>query len=427
MRLYTLVLGMAMVAMGVQAQQVYTLDQCRTLAVDNNAAIKIASGNANAAEEVKKEAFTKYFPTVMADGTWFASNKSVLQYDVANLFSVKLIKNGIGANVSAIQPVFMGGQIINGNKLAQVGVEAGKLQVDNARNDVALTAEKYYWQLASLKAQRHTLESVIAMVDTLQHQVDVAVKAGIVLRNDLLKVQLQGNELRTLMVDLDNGIILARKQLAQYIGKEGEDVDIVKEEVPAEVPPFPTDLFVSTTSALPSTIDYQLLEKQVKAADLRTKMTMGKYMPMVGVGAGYFYDDLLNQNHSFGAVFANITIPISSWWGGSHAIKKSKIEAANARLEMDNLSQMLQLNMDNTWDNLTAAHRKMGIAHESIEQATENLRLNENFYHAGVTTITNLLEAQTMYRKSCDTYTQAYCNFRTARAVYLDATARPLD
>lgn len=265
------------------------------------------------------------------------------------------------------------------------------------------------------------------MVDTLQHQVDVAVKADIVLRNDLLKVQLQGNELRTLMVDLDNGIVLARKQLAQYIGKEGEDVDIVNEEVPAQVPPFPTDLFVSTTSALPSTIDYQLLEKQVKAADLRTKMTMGKYMPMVGVGAGYFYDDLLNQNHSFGAVFANITIPISSWWGGSHAIKKSKIEAANARLEMDNLSQMLQLNMDNTWDNLTAAHRKMGIAHESIEQATENLRLNENYYRAGVTTITNLLEAQTMYRKSCDTYTQAYCNFRTARAIYLDATARPLD
>ena len=37
-------------------------------------------------------------------------------------------------------------------------------------------------------------------------------------------------------------------------------------------------------------------------------------MPWVGVGAGYLYHDLLDQNTDGGVVFAKISIPISGWW-----------------------------------------------------------------------------------------------------------------
>ena len=403
---------------------VVTLDDCRRMAVENNAKVAMATRSAEAAQQLKNEAFTKYFPTVQASATHIWSNKPMFHYDVLDLFTIEFLKGGFGAGITAVQPLFAGGRIYNGNRLAQVGVEASRLERQGAVDDVTLTAEEYYWQLVTLKSKRHTLESLMEMVDTLTRQVGVAVDAGVALRNDLLKVQLRRNELEMLMVDLDNGISLSSKLLAQYIGLDGQPIDIPDVKAPGELPPYPGDIKVDPQSALGGTTGYQLLDAQVRAADLKTKMAVGNYLPTVGLGAGYFYDDVFNQKYSFGALLVNVTVPISDWWGGSHAIKRSRLEAENARDEMRDLSQMLMLKMDNAWDDLTAAYRKMTVAHSSIEQSRENLRISRNYYDAGVSTITDLLDAQTLYRQACDNYTDAYGNFCLERARYLNATAQ---
>lgn len=406
------------------APRMLTLEECRGLAVKNNAKLSIANGNVEAAEELRKEAFTKYFPSVQAGGMAFASNKPVIDLDMFNIVTLQMIKRGVSANVTAIQPVFAGGRIVNSNKLAEVGVEASGLERENAIDDVNLTTEKYYWQLVTLKSKKKTLEKVITLVDTLQYQVDVALKAGVTTRNELLKVQLRRNDLKSMMVDLDNGISLSKMLLAQYIGLDGEEIDIADEIVPEDMPPYPDDLYIEPSVALNSTVDYRLLGKKVKAAELQEKLALGDNLPTVGVGAGYFYDDVINEKHGFGAVFVSVSVPITSWWGGSHAIKRRKIETANARRDMDNLSQMLCINMVNTWDDLTSSYRKMQIAKESIAQSAENLRMNQNFFLAGVSNVTDLLDAQTLYRQSLDQFTEAYGEYCVARATYLDATGQ---
>lgn len=428
-RIFTNLALVLCTAMAVQAQdsapvRVLSLQECREMAVENNAAVRIAEGEYRQADEVRREAFTKYFPTVEAQGLYFHSNKDVLHYDFAGMFSLGLIRHGTIASVYALQPVFAGGRIVNGNKLASVGVEAGRLKQENAVDNTLLTVEQYYWQIVTLKSKKQTLESVIGMLDTLTNQVNVAVNAGVVLPNDLLKVQLKRNQMETLMVDLDNGIRLSRNLLAQYVGLDGQDVDIDFEGVPEELPMFPATLYMEPSTALPLTADYRLLDAQERAARLQMRLSVGDNLPVVGVGAGYFYDNLLNEKYSYGALFVSVKVPISDWWGGSHAIKKSRIQVANAELQKTDLSQMLELNMQNTWDDLTAAYRKMSISHQSIGQATENLRLNRNFYEAGTSTITDLLDAQTLYRQSLDEYAEAYGKFCECKARYLDATGR---
>lgn len=443
------IIAAATCALASSAQPaVLTLDQCRELAVKNNASVRIAEGNRQAAREVSREAFTHYFPVVNASWLGYRSNKGALQYTLPSvgqllpselapmipselapylnqsLGEIELIKKGWSGAVTAVQPVFMGGLIVNGNKLAHVGETVADLQKQGAEQTAALTAEQYYWQIVTLQSKKSTLLSVLSMVDTLERQVDVAVRAGVTLRNDLLKVQLKRNDLRSLMVDIDNGIDLSTKLLAQYIGMDGDSIAIATQDVPAEVPAAPLDIYAQPSAALSATTDYQLLEQNVKATELRRKMAVGENLPQVGVGAGWVYDDIFNQKHNFGAVMLTVNVPISGWWGGSHKIKKARIEEQNARIQKEDLSQMLELKMRNAWDDLTAAHRKMAIAHESIAQATENLRLNENFYRVGASTITDLLDAQTLYRQAQDQYTEAYGAYCLSRAKYLDATGQ---
>lgn len=425
MKKIILILAMsAAMSATAQSDSIISLQQCIDMAVANNAAMKTAENNTEAARQQRREAFTKYFPEISAQGFGFRTHNYVLQYNALNLLNIELIRHGVMGGVQALQPIFMGGQIVNGNQLAKVGEAVADLQQRQTESEVRVTAEKYYWELATLKATKGALTSGLALLDTLDRQVAVAVDAGIVTNNELLKVQLRRNDFAAKMVDLDNGIKLCRMVLSQYVGAPyASPVDIAA-EVPENVPPYPIDLRVDPSVALPQTNDYRLLVQQVKAAKLEKRMEVGKNLPTVLGGAGWYYHNVLEQGHNFGALMLAINIPISGWWGGSHAIKRKELAVKNAQLELDNLSDMLQINMQNKWDELTAAHRKMEIASQAIDQSAENLRLNREFYDAGTGTITELLDAQTLNQEAKDKYIAAYGTFRSALAEYLSATGR---
>lgn len=403
---------------------VYTLQQCKDLALANNAEIGIAENNLKAAVETRKEAFTKYFPEVSAGASAFKTHNDVIQYNVLDMFTLGIINKGKAAGIWALQPVFAGGQIVNGNKLAKVGEEVAGIRKEQSADRIQLQTEALYWQLVTLKSEKNTVESAITMLDSLSEQVKAAVDAGIVTRNDLLKVDLKRNSYKADLVDLDNGIELMKRLLAQQMGLGADKKADVDGSVPEAVPAYPSELYIMADEALEQTADHKLLVKNVEAKALEKKMETGSHLPQIGVGAGWFYHDVFNQNHNFGGVMVNITVPISGWWGGSHAIKRKSLELANARNELENLSQKLEIEMADKWDNLSAAHRKMEIAYEAIAQSKENLRLNLAYYEAGMSTITDLLDAQTLNRQAKDEYIAAYGLFKLSEAQYLNATGR---
>ncbi len=409
---------------GAENVPVISLDSCLALTLKNNAAVRNAANNARAAVELRKEAFTKYFPEISASGGAFWTHNDVFQYNILDIIEIGFMNKGKMASVQALQPVFMGGQIVNGNKLASVGEEVARLRRRQTDDELRLTAESLYWKLVTLKATRGALESAITLLDTLDRQIDVAYEAGLAMRNDLLKVQLRRNTYRTEMIDLDNGIKLVKMLLGQYMGLGTDGAFDVEGDVPEEVPAFPSELFLPASDALPSTVDYRLLEKNVEARRLEKRIEIGRNLPQVAVGAGWFYHDLLQQNHNFGALMIAVNIPLSGWWGGSHAIKRKSLALENARNELTDLGEKLEIGMQEKWDNLTAAHRKMEIAAEGIGESNDNLRLNRLYYDTGMSTITDLLDAETSHKQALDDYIAAYGAFRTAQTAYLIATAR---
>ena len=85
---------------------------------------------------------------------------------------------------------------------------------------------------------------------------------------------------------------------------------------------------------------------------------------------------------------------------------------------------MLVIGMQKAWIDLQDAYKQILIARTSIEQSTENLRLNNDYYSAGTSTMSDLLDAQTMFQQSRDKYVDAYAQFRIKTVEYLQATGR---
>lgn len=406
------------------AQKLYTLDECLSMALENNIKMRNAANDVNASRQQRKEAFTNYFPSLSASGLGFTSDKSLIKMDVAPGAGMSMLKNGLMGGVTLTQPVFAGGQIINSNRLADVSVEVSHIQQEQSANEVRLTAERYYWQVVTLKEKLHTLQLVENQLSRINRDVEAAVNAGITTRNDLLQVQLQINDTQSDRITLENSLRLSRMVLAQYIGAE-EDSIAVDGYVPIEtVPPFPHDLYVNPATSLPLTTSYRLLEQDLQANRLQYKMTVGKNLPTVSVGAGYLHDNLSDRDKPAAMAFVSVSVPISGWWGGSHAMKRQKINVMNSENRLEDSSELLIIGMRQAWNDLNESYKHIGVAYKSIEQSTENLRLNEDYYHAGTTTMTDLLRAETMFQQSRDKYVDAYARFRIRIVEYLQATGR---
>lgn len=428
----------------IAAAQTYSYEALRDSALQRNISVRNARLGIQQAEEQRREAFTHFFPLVNATGVWMNADKGIMNMEVSpsdliparlqpvlaevlpaevlaalgSPFGMSMMKGVTMAGINAVQPIFAGGQIVNGNKLARLGEDASRLQLQMSENDVEKQMAQYYWQLVSLKEKQRTLDLARQTLDTIYRDVTLAVEAGLILRNDLLQVQLRQNELQSRQLQLDNGTEVLKMVVAQFCGLKGDscgafDVEEPNWEHVAPALPAPPGEGEGI-SRLP---EYQLLEMQVKAADLQRRMEVGKNLPTLAVGAGYHYyhmppSDLagirfVDNDRSFGMLFATLSIPISNWWGGSHAIRRKRLATQQAREQLEDNAQLLDIRRQRAWRDVQEAYAQLALAERSTEQAQENLRVQRDCYNAGTITISDLLQAQLLHQQTLDNRTDA--------------------
>lgn len=407
----------------INAQRMFTLDECLEEALNNNARLKNAENNLLAAKHSSREAFTKYFPVLSASGGGFMADKGLIQMELQPGTEMSMLKNGIVGGVSAAMPLFAGGQIVNGNRLAEIGVEVSRLQRNQSINEVLLTTEQYFWQVVMLKEKLKTLDALEVQLKRMHDDVQTSVEAGITTRNDLLQVQLRENEIESGRIQVENLLNVSYSLLAQYIGHSKDSIDVAFTMVDS-LPDNPEELYRSPESSLFLTNEYHLLRQNVQIARLQHKLAIGKNLPTVSIGGGYVYDNFMDYDQSFWVGFATISVPLSGWWGGTHDIKKQKLQVRNAENQFSDQSEQLLIRMQHTWNDLNDAFRQVKIAKLSIEQSSENLRLNTDYYASGACSISDLLDAQTLYRQSRDKYVEAYAQYEVKKREYLQATGR---
>ena len=401
------------------AAQTYTLEECCRLALEQNAKIKTATGDLSAAEMDKKEAFTNFLPSVSLMGGAMKADDAMLQMAMGDQ-TMSLMDGGMYGNVMVSLPVYAGGKILNGHKLAKLGVEISELQLRQTRNEVELTVTQSYWQIVVLTEKLRTLESVRTLLENMNRDVNHAVEAGIRQRNDLLQIQLRKNDTQSSFIDVEKDLELCKMLLAQYMGLESGKVEVATSF--DTTPVSPDALFVNHAEALETTPEYRLLQKNVEAARLQKRLALGEYLPTVSVSGGYMYQDFMgpSQNSLMGMV--SVSIPIS--WKAPYSVKKQKYRYQNAVTNLNDGGEQLMIRMQKTRNDLQSAYQQVLIAQKSIEQATENLRLNENYYKAGTSGMSDLLDAQALFQQSKDKYAEVRANYEIKKTEYLQVTGR---
>ncbi len=420
-----------------------SLDSCKALALRNNLEIKNAALDVEAAQEVKKQAFTKYFPIVsVIAGGYYAANP-LFEYGIDDIENanarqwlhnlyyeygaaiglpdrISLCENGVMAGATVVQPVYMGGQIVNGNKLAKVGVEAAELQGQLTEDRILQQVEEYYWLIISLQEKKKTLQQALTFLDTLRRDVTTAAEAGLVSTNDVLKVKLKWTEIYNNREKLQNGIRLATLALGQTIGQD-TGILILTDTI-GEISEWQAR-WTDPGAAVMGRKETQLLNLQVDAEELKKKMALGETLPHLTIGGTASYGNLVFDHYSANALaFATLQVPLTGWWEASHKLKQHDILVQKAKNERADLMRKMYLETLQASNNVDEAYNQYKLMELALQDAEANLHDVKADYDAGLVPVSDLLEAQTLLLQAQNQRTDALIDLKIKAEHYKKLT-----
>ena len=417
-------------ALCAAAELSFTPESYRDLALKNNSGLRQARLAAQAADQAAKAAFTHYFPQLSATG--IAANTNILPNSAISIPILSAMApiadedNNIAISMLTIQqPLFAGGRIYNGNRLARAGREAAALQLRLSRDGVITGAERKYRAMKVLAEKEKTLEAYSKLLDSLSAQVEQAFTGGLVTKTDVLRVNLKKAEVTLNRSILKKSAARAEKDLKLFADIP-QDTKITLPEAAEEISE-PSEKKEELPASLSQRAEYKLLEIGARAARLETQMKRGEYLPVIGVGASLYRVDYFksgDNRYQNSAAFGLVSLPLSGWWEAAHSVKEMKLKEAAAADRLKERGDSLLVDLEDKLKDYDEAYQRAKLAELAVEEAKANRAEKEDGYKNGTEKLSDLLEALALEQQSADGLVSARADYFGKRTDFMLAIGR---
>ena len=413
-----------------QAQErVLSLSECRDLAVRNNKELSISKEKINLASQEKKAAFTKYFPQVSANGAYMWNQKdlnlldmgalsSSLSSSLGGLAQLPALQNAFATindiqhldiqnvwigNVSLVQPVFMGGKIVNYNQIASYAKELAESMNDLQLQELIYKTDETYWQVISLVNKKKLADSYVSLLSKMNEDISAMIAEGIATEADGLSVKVKLNEAEMAQTKVNNGLALTRMLLAQICGLPLEEDIRLADENLNDFPISDQTVAADLNEAFMNRGELRSLDLAKKIYSRKERIVLSDMLPNVAFAANYFVTNP-NVFNGFKNDFAGmfnigviVKVPISAWWEGSYKRNAARAETRVKALEWEDAREKIELQVNQSVYKANEARKKLESTYRNMDSAEENLRHANFGFEEGVIPALNLMEAQTAW------------------------------
>jgi outer membrane protein len=463
MKKISIVLAMTILPAIMAAQDSISLEQCKKLALEHNHKMKIARNQSDAAEELRKAAFTQYLPNFSVNGTYSYINKDyqLLKNDLlmpvvpytaidpatgqlsqaalkdpavaASTFVINpstgtVVTDGSGnpvfqkytylpASKSTIaidnmymlnggftQPIYLGGKIRQINRIATYTRDIADEQLALTEDEILYQVEEAYWRIVSLREKVLLAEKYSMMIKRLVNDLSNIHSEGIITNNDLLKAKLKESEAGLMLLKAKNGMELSKMALCQMTGIQYSSTLLLSDSLNNS--DMNVKSYLVKEEEIEGRQELRILEKTIQITEAGEKLMLSRYLPNLVLNAGYTfmnpnpYRGLANEIGSDYNIGVVFNVPIFHFGDKKHTLNAARAEHEAAITKLDETKELLVLQLQQAVYRYNESATKSEYAALALEQASQNLSYTDDNFREGILKTTDLLEAQVLWQKA---------------------------
>jgi outer membrane protein len=408
-----------------------TLQQAVTIALEKNPLHKAALADTKAAAADVREARSFLLPHVTFFETATRGNDPVYVFgsklrqqrfttsDFAlNLLNTPTPLNNYSSRFGGTWTLFDSFASWRGITRSKRGNDAMAHQLERADQEIVFGVVNAYDGVLLARKELEVAEQATKTAQAILDRSKNRLESGTAVESDLLNAQVRMAGRKQELIRAQNNLSLARAELGRAMGLS-TDKEIEPAEVLAERSLPQKSLEDLEKQALELRPDLKRIRSEEAAQQQSVAMTKSSFGPRVNAFADWEADNPTFASGGGGSNWiAGIELQMDLFQGGAKRAKMQREQALKDKVAAlkEAASDGIRLEVRRAYYDLDAARQQMDVAKAAIAQAQESLRITQNRYESGLSTITDLLTSEEAASRSQADYWQTVFRYHTGYA-----------
>lgn len=380
--------------------RVLTIDELFLLADENSKSIRISETTVKQAGQAVKVARQSQLPSVdislsvsyLGDG-WIADR------DFTNGVNAPMPHYGNNFSVEASQVIYAGGAISANIASAELQQQIAALAMENNRQKIRFLLLGHYLDLYKLQNQKLVYEKNIEQTELLLKHISARHREGTALQNDITRYELQLQNLKLSLTELNNTVRIVNHELVSTLGLPGgtfilPDTTILSHQLTPET----EDNWQER--ALTSNPHLRMAELEIDLSRQQEKITRSGRLPKVALVAANKLDGPIvievppiNKNFNYWYVGVGVQFDLASLYKTGRKLTLSKQATLKARQSHELALEETEIAVQAAWVRMQEAFEKLRTQEKSVELAVENYEVVNNRYLNDLALLTDMIDA----------------------------------
>lgn len=383
-----------------QSYRVLTLEQIFALADENSKTIKAEETAVFEAQQAVKVAKNGYLPDIdISLSASYLGNGYILDREFRNGQSVPMPHFGNNLAIEATQLIYAGGAVTNGVAMAKLKEEMAGVNREASRSRIRFMLTGFYLDLYKLHNALNVYDKNIELTRIVIKDTKARNKAGVALKNDITRYELQLKNLELARRRVENSVEILNYDLVTMLGLPVDtqikpDTTMLAQTLPMESVAYWQQMAESNAHAVKQSA------LAVKMGERAEMLARSERLPKIALFATNKFDGpitievpTINKNFNYWYVGVGVSFPIHSLYKTNKSIKQAQYNTMLSRRRQDEVVEQTSLAIQSDYVRYIEAYDEVATLGKSVQLATENYQVIENRYRNDIALVTDMLDA----------------------------------
>ncbi len=320
------------------------------------------------------------------------------------------------------QPLFTGFRLKSSSDIAEYSANASQEDFNKDKNELVFNIRNGYWGLFKAEQIKKVIDENVLQVKAHLTDAQNLLDQGMLTNNDVLKIEVQYNDALLRQIDANNNLELARIALNSTMGIPlTTEIGIASSTGKTTEGYDEVDVLVNR--AFNRRSEVKSANYRIQASESGVTLAQSTWYPQIFLFSNLYYSrpnqrivpakDQFKETWDAGV---SLSWDIWNWLSTSYQTQQAEANLIQTQEGLGILKDAITLEVTQNYLTVNQNKRKIEISEIGVKQAEENMRITTERFKQGLTTSSEVIDAEVALLQAKTNYTNSLVDYELSKA-----------